>query len=137
MENINIWSIIVAGVVSFGIGALWYSPVLFGKEWLALTKVGQSDIDITKTQGMWKSYLTHFIFGLISFGVLAFLATATGVGRAEDGAFLGLIAWLGFSLPGNISELLWKKAPFKLIVIDAVNTLISLVVGGAIIGAWV
>jgi hypothetical protein len=31
--NINILSVLVAGVASWLIGALWYSPLLFSKRW--------------------------------------------------------------------------------------------------------
>ncbi len=32
--DINYWAVLVAAVVSMVIGALWYSPVLFGKLWM-------------------------------------------------------------------------------------------------------
>ena len=37
--HINILAVIVAGIVTFGIGALWYSPLLFGKHWMQFNGV--------------------------------------------------------------------------------------------------
>jgi hypothetical protein len=137
MYSINIWAIIVATVVSFGIGALWYSPVLFGKEWMSLMKIREADIANVRAQGgMWKSYLIHLVATLVSFIVLAFIVSATQIWNGSDGAFFGFLVWLGFVMPLHVSRLLWQKDPFKLVLIDTVQVLLSLVIGGAIIGAW-
>jgi hypothetical protein len=136
MYSINIWSILVATVVSFGIGALWYSPILFGKQWMALNKMTEADMVAAREKGVWKSYLIHLIASFISFCVLAFIISAVNAVNGSDGAFFGFLVWLGFTLPLHISQLLWQKAPFKLILIDTLQVLIGLVVGGSIIAAW-
>lgn len=33
LSNINYLAVGIAAVAAFGLGALWYSPVLFGKRW--------------------------------------------------------------------------------------------------------
>jgi hypothetical protein len=136
MYSINIWPILVATVVSFGIGALWYSPILLGKQWMALTKLTDADMLAARERGVWKSYLVHLVASFVSFCVLAFIIAAVNVASGIDGAFFGFLVWLGFTLPLHISHLLWQKAPFKLILIDTAQILIGLVIGGAIIGAW-
>ncbi len=135
MNSINIWSVIVAAVVSFGIGALWYSPILFGKEWASLIGLSAKDMEGMKA-GVWKAYVAQFIATLVSFAVLGFALAATGTDTASEAAFVGFLAWLGFSVPVGLSSLLWKKASFKLFLIEAVCSLLTLAIGGAIIGAW-
>ncbi len=134
MYEINFWSVLVAAIVSFGIGALWYSPILFGKEWMSLMKI--SDSNMNDPKDMWKSYLLHFIGTIISFCILAFIISMSRAVSASDGAFLGFIAWLGFAVPISISNLLWRRDPMKLVLIDTIHVLVGLVIGGAIIGAW-
>ncbi|MEN9524093.1 MAG: hypothetical protein RL536_162 [Candidatus Parcubacteria bacterium] len=136
MDAINIWSIVVASVVAFAIGAIWYSPILFGKEWMALNKMTDKDISDTQMKGVAWFYVIQFIITLVSFCVLGFAVNAFGTYTASDGAFLGLLAWVGFVLPIGVSALMWEKKPFKLILINMICTLLTLVVGGAIIGAW-
>ncbi len=34
MPLINWWAVLVAGVSSFVVGGIWYSPGLFGKAWM-------------------------------------------------------------------------------------------------------
>ena len=136
MQTINFWPILVASIVSFAIGALWYSPVLFGKEWMSLLKMNETDITEAKRRSMWKSYLSQFIATLVSFAVLAFFISSSSSITAADGAFIGFLAWLGFIAASMTGALLWEKKPFKLLLIDSVNFLIGLVIGGGIIGGW-
>lgn len=37
LNEINYLAVIVAAVVGFGIGALWYAPAVLGKRWMQLT----------------------------------------------------------------------------------------------------
>jgi hypothetical protein len=136
MYTVNFWSVLVASVVAFGIGALWYSPILFGKEWMSLTKTSDTDMAAAKAKGMWKSYLMHFVATVVSFCVLGFIIANAGSMNAGDGAFLGFLIWIGFVATMGVSAMLWEKAPLKLVLIDTINTLLGLVIGGAIIGAW-
>ncbi len=136
MNNINFWSICVASVVSFGIGALWYSPILFGKEWMSLTKTTAADMESIKSRGPWKAYIAQFIAVLISFSVIGFLASANNIATSSDGAFLGFVIWLGFVATESVGILFWERRPLKLVLINSICSLVSLVIGGAIIGAW-
>ena len=34
LAKINVWAVILAGISYLIIGALWYSPLLFGKLWI-------------------------------------------------------------------------------------------------------
>jgi hypothetical protein len=136
MYTINFWPILISAIASFGIGALWYSPILFGKEWMELMKLNSSDIDGMSAKSMTGSYAIHLIANIISFGVLAFIIAISSAKSGSDGAFIGLIAWLGFVAPIAVSNLLWRRDPLKLVLIDTLQILIGLVVSGAIIGAW-
>lgn len=136
MDSINIWSVIVATIVAFIIGAVWYSPILFGKEWMTLNKFSDKDMNEAKSKGLTKLYVLQLIFTLISMTVLGFAITASGSFGTSNGAFVGFLAWLGFVLPIHVGSLIWEQRPFKLILISTVNMLLTLVVGGAIIGAW-
>ena len=136
MYTMNFWPILVASIVAFAIGALWYSPILFGKEWMALNKMSASDVDAAKAKGVWKMYVSQFVITLISYSVLGFLVVSSGMWGASNGAFLGFFLWLGFVMPIGASGLFWEKKPFKLVLINVVGTLLTLVIGGAIIGAW-
>lgn len=136
MYTINFWPILVAAIVAFGIGALWYSPILFGKEWMSLSKITDADMKEARTKGMWISYLVQFVMALVTFCVLGFIISTSDSISASDGAFIGFLSWLGLVLPIGVSSLLWEKKPLKLVAINTISILLNLLIGGAIIGAW-
>jgi len=136
MQIISFWPILVASIVSFGISALWYSPILFGKQWMTLLNLTDTEIGEMRNRGIWKLYIVQFIMTLISFCVLAFIFVATSAKGIGNGAILGFFVWLGFVATHSVAGLLWEKRSFKLFLIDTISILLTLVIGGAIIGAW-
>lgn len=134
--DINIWSVIVATVAAFLIGAIWYSPVLFGKEWMELSGQNDKDISRGKTKKVIGYYVIQLITTFVTFVILSFAMSFAGVDTSSDGAIIGILAWLGLILPVHVSSLIWERRAPKLVLINTVGMLLNIVVGGAIIGAW-
>ena len=134
--SINIWSILVASIVSFVIGAIWYSPVLFGKQWMALINMGQKDIATAQANGIWKLYVIQFLLTVVSMCILAFGVAAMSITGAFNGATLGLLVWIGFYATSAVGGMLWEKRSLKFALITSGAMLVNLIVSGAIIGAW-
>lgn len=136
MTSVNFWPILVASVVAFAIGALWYSPVLFGRMWMSLKNLSEKDISESSGKSMWSYYLIQLVATIVLYFVMGFVIAATGSQGAADGLFIAFILWLGFSVTNAVSEMLWNKAPLKLVLIGQANMLLTWLIGGAIIGAW-
>ena len=129
---INWWAIIVAGVVMFAIGAVWYT-VLFGKQWRALHGIPEG----TQPQGLVQAMVVGFIANLVVAYVLGLFILyygppTTWLSGAETGAW----AWLGFVATIMIPSIFYERRPPKLIAISGGYQLVGLVVMGAIIGFW-
>lgn len=135
MTSVNILSIVIAAIASFAIGSVWYSPVAFGRQWMALMGIDEKKASEAGVSGMWKLYAAQFITTLVMFLVLGFLFIATGNHGAWNGATLGGIVWFGFAATDAVGKVLWEKKPLKLILINLGGSLVALIVGGAIIGA--
>ena len=69
--DINGFAVLAAAVASMVIGAIWYSPAVFGKIWMSLTGISDSKIKEMKSKGMAKSYVIGFIASLVTAYVLA------------------------------------------------------------------
>jgi hypothetical protein len=136
MYTINFWPILVATVVAFAIGCLWYSSVLFGNEFKTLVNKGGKDSEDAAQKGMFSRSVIHLIFTFITFCVIGFIMAMNGIVSASEGAFLGFLVWLGFSFSESLSSVLWENKSKKLVAIQTIGTLVVLVIGGAIIGAW-
>jgi hypothetical protein len=134
METINLWPVIIASFVGFGISSLWYSPFLFGTSWIALNEKANSYNVSSKK--IWISYIVHIIFSIVSFSIIYFALKLIGTSTVLDGAFVGFIAWLGFILPTDLGDYIWQKNSFKLFLINTVCSLLVTIVGTMIIVAW-
>ncbi|MBP6858227.1 MAG: DUF1761 domain-containing protein [Candidatus Pacebacteria bacterium] len=136
METVSIWPVLVASIAAFAIGAVWYSPLLFGKEWMALIGATPKDIAEAKAKGMAKSYVAQLVITLVTFIVMHFAISTIGATTALDGAFVALVAWIGFAVPHAVSGMLWEKKSLKYALITSISTLLCWIVGGAIIAGW-
>ncbi|MEN9912812.1 MAG: hypothetical protein RLY66_220 [Candidatus Parcubacteria bacterium] len=136
METASIWPVIVASIAAFAIGAVWYSPLLFGKEWMALVGATEKDVAEAKAKGMTKSYIAQLVITFITFIVMHFAISAIGARTTLDGAFIALVAWVGFAVPNAVGGMLWEKKSFKYALITSISVLLCWVVGGAIIAGW-
>ena len=124
-------AIIAATVVSMVLGALWFSPLLFVKPWMAMRP------DKTPPSGNASPmlYVITAVGALVSAITLDWILGLAHAGGLAGGAVIGLYAGLGFVAPAILSDNLFNERPFKLYLIVAGFPVVSLLVMGAIIGA--
>lgn len=131
--NINYLAVFVAAVVYMVIGALWYSPVLFGKTWKKL--VGPH-VDTTKGNAV-NGYALTFVAALLIAYVLAHIVDYLGADTPLAGAQTAFWLWAGFSVTSGIGETIFAGRSGKLYVLNMSYNLVAMVIMGAIIAAWV
>ncbi|MBI4158659.1 DUF1761 domain-containing protein [Candidatus Woesearchaeota archaeon] len=137
MPQLDLWGVLVTAVVSMVIGALWYSPLLFGKLWMKLSKVSEKEIQkMHKKSGTTRGYVLAFLSTLVMSYVLAYFIGYVGANAVLDGAVVGFLLWLGFIATVSLGTVLWEGKSFKLYVLNNMHHLISLVVMGAILATW-
>ncbi len=126
--GISLWWIALAVVVYFGIGAVWYSPVLFANVWLEEIKRKRSEMTMA-TQAM----VTTFIAMVVLVIVEAWLVEATGTAGWFMGALLGFKLWLGFTATTALVNSSFQGGSMKLYAIDQGYHLVGIVLAGAIL----
>ena len=133
--DVNWLAIIIAAIAAFAIGALWYSPMLFGRQWMAAH--GHTPEKMAAMQSsMGKTYAFSFITYVIMAMVIALLVALTGATSAAQGIVLAVLAWLGFGFTIGLNTNLYSDKPAAAFMIDAGYQFIHVVVMGAIIGGW-
>jgi hypothetical protein len=133
--DVNWLAIIVAAVAAFAIGALWYSPVLFARQWMAAH--GHTPEKMAAMQSsMGKTYAFSFVTYVIMAMVIALLMGLTGANSMMQGIVLAVLAWLGFGFTIGLNTNLYSDKPTAAFMIDAGYQLVHVIVMGAIIGAW-
>jgi hypothetical protein len=133
---INYWAVFAAAVASMIIGSIWYGP-LFGKKFMQAMGMNKwsAEEKAKMKKSMTASYVWQFIGSLVMFFVLSWYIVTSihpGVWGGIANAF-GL--WLGFVVPLSLSNALWG-GKMTLFWLNIGGMLITLLVAGAIIGAW-
>jgi hypothetical protein len=130
------WLLVIgAAVSSMILGVLWYSPVLFGKEWMALMKIKKDDIEKNK-KGMTKTYVLSMIAAFIMAFVLKQFIDLFYVVNFYDAIQLGFWIWLGFVATTMIASVLYEKKPWSLFIINSGYQLASILLMSVILSYW-
>lgn len=133
--TVNYLAVIVAALATFFIGALWYSPLLFAKQWVKAHGYSEE-----KLKEMQKSAMPAYLVSLVSYVVMAyvlavFMANMNLTG-ASDGMTVGFLAWLGFAATIGLTANMFSEKKIATYYLDASYQLVYLLVMGAILGAW-
>jgi len=138
--TINYLAVLVAGIVIFALGGLWYSPVLFAKRWIALQGRTEEEMKAqAAAANMPVMYLSAFICGFVTAWVmamiLAHIASSMAL-NAGHGALIGFMCWLGFAATTSYAMALFSGKPKQLWLIDSAYNLVSFVLAGMILAVW-
>ena len=130
LGSINYLAVIVAALISFLIGGLWYSPILFGKQWMA--EMGFTDEDTKGSMGM--IFGTTFVLSLIiAFNLAAFLGPEADLVWGLTAGALAGIGWVATAL-GILY--LFERRSMRLYLINAGYHAVTFTLMGGLLGLW-
>lgn len=129
--HFNLLAVLVAAVIQWILGALWYS-LFFAKPWMALTGHTPGE----RPKGAVASMIGSFFGGLILCFMLAHVIIWANATSIDHGAFAGFVCWVGFIAVPLCSETLYERRSFKLFAINAGYWLAALLISGGLLGAW-
>jgi len=129
--HLNFFAIVTAALVTFAIGGLWYSPILFAKPWMR-------ECGLTEEQA--RQAPMGRVFGLSALAALVMAANLAAFLGAKATLSFGLFAgaatgigWVAMSLGVTY---LFEQRSLKLWLIDAGYQVVTYTLMGAILGAW-
>jgi hypothetical protein len=128
---INLLVVFGATIAANLLGGLWYSPIVFGKPWRALTGKAAPSGEVGGTVGV---FISSFVLHLIAASLLAALLGVNA--GAQEGARLGALIGFGFVFTAMGATNLFEQRPIPLVLINSGYHIVSLSVMGLIIGKW-
>ena len=131
MPEFNIWAVLTAALLSFVLGGLWYSPLLFGKAWQRET--GLSD-ETLKNGNMAMIFGLSFVLSLAAAFVFAlFLGPrpplALGLGAGSSAGMF----WVASSFGINY---LFERKSLKLFLINGGYHTLQFTLIGLTLALW-
>lgn len=130
--DINYLAVVVAAVLSMVIGAVWYAPQVFGKQWMKL--VGKKEKELKEAGS--SSYVVAGLGFLLIAYVMAHFVQYAGSNTVTEGLATGFWLWLGFSASVLAINSAFSLRPQKLWAIDAGYYLACFLVTGALLATW-
>ena len=136
MPQPNLLAVLVSAIIGMVIGALWYSPLLFGKVWMNLSGFTDKKMQEMKKKGMAVPYILNFISTLILSYVLALFISASQAVTIMQGAIVGFFVWIGFMATLMLNSVLWEGKPVKLYILNIAYHLITVIIMSVILTVW-
>jgi hypothetical protein len=131
LGTINWLAVLVAGISSFVVGGIWYSPGLFGKAWMKDNNFTEESV---KNGNKGKIFGWSFIFSLVMAANLGMFLTDPPSTCPEGCGIKTDISWGAIAAIAIHS--LFEQKPWRLILINGFYSIVSLTLMGAIIGVW-
>lgn len=127
---INWTALIIASLAGFGLGALWYSPLLFGNIWMEA--VGMKGQKMEMGQAMYITMgMTLLVTLVMGFVLTQFIGSGAG---AQMGMRAGLLSGIGFSAMTLIMNGIYNQKSANLMAIESLHMIATLALMGTILG---
>ena len=127
-QNLNWLAVILAGLAYFVLGAIWYSNLLFGRQYRAA-------LGVTEGGGAPQAgpLIVNLVGWLVAALAMGLIATTIGVDGFAEGALLGIVAWLGFVFTHQIVNDVYQGSNMALAKINGPYNLLGFVIMGVIL----
>jgi hypothetical protein len=135
-SGLNLVGVLVAFVVSFISGGIWFGPKTFYPIWMKARGIDSGQL--TRQQNKPAVLFGGTIVGLIiQTFTLALIISSLQAGNAEftvaDGALVGAVLGVGIAAFASLSHRLFGGENFKVWIIETANDALNLTIAGAII----
>jgi hypothetical protein len=130
--TLNWLAIIAATLAFFAFGALWYSPVLFGKMWMKETGI---TTEKARSSNMAKAMGLTVLFSFVMALNLALFMNSPEIG-ASQGALYGFFTGFGWIGMAIFVSGQYEFRSTRYMLINAGYNTVGLTIMGVIIGAW-
>jgi len=135
MHEHNWLAIAVAAVAAFLIGGLWYSPILFAKQWMLANLIPTDQMAAMKAAAP-RAYAVSVVCFFVMAFVMEMFINHLGLGTLKGGIGVAFHCWLGFAATIGLTANMYSNKPILAYFIDTGYQLVYMLAMGAILGAW-
>lgn len=136
IPEINYWAVLIATVLSMGLGALWYSPALFMKKWVRLARIDMDAPRGNAAIAMLVALAVTFLTAWVLAGSVAIAWHFYGGGYFASSIVTAITLWAGFTAARIITHDVFEGRPSELTVLTIGFELVTILIMAAVIGFW-
>jgi hypothetical protein len=130
--GVNWLAVIAAAVSMFVIGGLWYSPILFARQWQRAAGLSDEQVKSGNTALI---FGLAFVFSLLMAANLAIFLAAPAITLATAIGY-AVAAGLGWAALGLGVVALFERRPLSYFLINGGYLTVAFAVMGLILGLW-
>jgi Protein of unknown function (DUF1761) len=134
-EFVRILPVLVSAIAVFALGALWYSPFLFGRAWVRAHGYTEEKIARMRASAG-RAYAISFACNLVMAVAMSILIGRMNVTMLRGGVKLGALLGIGFAAPLGLAANVFSEKRLSAWLIDAGYQIASLILMGVILVAW-
>jgi len=134
--KINYPAVIVATLVHYILGGLWYSPLLFANKFLQLINWSPEKVAAIQNQSHAKELVIAFLTSLVLVYILAQFVEYTKATTAMAGIQTAFWLWLGFIVTTQAATVIFEQRPLGLYLINIGYQFVGCALAGAILAIW-
>jgi hypothetical protein len=129
-------AVILATLVHFFLGGLWYSPLLFANKFIQLINWSPEKVAAIQNQSHAKELAIAFVTSLVLVYILAHFVQYTKATTPMAGIQTAFWLWLGFIVTTQAATVIFEQRPLGLYLINIGYQLVGCALAGAILGIW-
>lgn len=133
LEGINYWAVAVAWIVNCVVGAYWYSPAGFAKQWKTHTGVDMLKIPQKQATNI---LLSVVVSGAVQAFTLALILNSLNVATATEGLIAGLVLWFGLVAATTVGVTLYQRRSWKFIWLNTSYFLVVMTINSLVLAVW-
>jgi hypothetical protein len=134
IPEVNYIAVLVATIVYWALGGLWYSPVLFQKQWMAA--IGKTHDDLSKGMSPGAAMGAMFVVTAVSVIALSWLMAYAEVDNVAGALAIGVIVSFGFLLVPLASQVFFENRPWNYFMITFGYLAAGTILAAIILGLW-
>ena len=134
LARINWMSVVVATIVGFGLGAIWYNQSVFGRAWVE--DLGGLKDPAAMKASMVRAMGLNFVMTLLTAIGVAWLIRLTGAKSLVGGTKVGLLCAFAFVVTSYVGDAQYAQTKNRFLAITAGYRAAMITLMGAILGAW-
>jgi hypothetical protein len=133
--KINYLAVIVAAIIHFMIGGLWYG-LIFGNKFIELIGWSPEKLQQVGNQNHTKEYVFAFLSSLVLVYILCHFIQYTNARTAFAGIQTAFWLWLGFVATTQLATVVFEERNVGLYLLNISYQLVACMITGALLAVW-
>ena len=132
--KINYPAVLVAGILHWILGAVWYG--IFSNKFLELVAWTPAQIAAIESQSHIREYILAFLSSLVLVYILAHFLQYTKATTAAGGLQTAFWLWLGFIVTTQLATVIFEGRKPGLYLLNIGYQLVACMAAGALLAIW-